>query len=366
MFRLFRLFKLLRVLRLSQLFELLANAPVNHNAMALLSLLIQVRDCGVSVKRPAAHTATHAARPPQILFLSHIIGCVWHWSTTMHDATDVTWVVENDLVNASTVHRYLASVSFALETMSTVGYGGFKATNNLERLLAIVTMLIGATVFGYNIVNVSELVENLDPRAAKHRERMTEVRRYVRERKLPPELAQRVRDTFTFAYSKRTLHEEEELLRALTPPLATAVVCGSRAPMLEAIPMLAVRVIGGTRGCTGCSGCTVPVDLPRARLIPRLPPHGTPHTHSPHTPQRSHVAFLAALARQLQPCLFPQHVALFREGDLATELYFIVRGRVERRIAVWAANAKVRIARGGASSPQTTPRCPGHRSHRRR
>lgn len=263
LFRLLRLLRMLKLLRLGRLYDAINNLPVNRNVVALVGLLLQ------------------------IMFLAHIVGCLWHWNAIIAGDTEATWLVASGLRDAPPLERYVAAVHWALATMTTVGFGDIKPENSRERGLSMVAMLLGATVFGYNIVSVSELVENLDPRAALFRERMQEVAQYTRERRFPPDLARRVRHHFRFARAKRSLHDEDTLVEAMSSPLASAVLCGTYGAALSDIPFL----------------------------------------------RDSHVSFAAAVARRLRFATFPRHVALFRDGDLATELYFVRSGRVEKRLA---------------------------------
>lgn len=271
LFRLLRLLRMLRLLRLGRLYDAINNLPVNRNVVALAGLLMQ------------------------ILFLAHLVGCLWHWNAVMAGDTEATWLVTSGLRDAPPLERYVAAVHWALATMTTVGFGDVKPENSRERGLSMAAMLLGATVFGYNIVSVSELVENLDPRAALFRERLQEVGQYTRERRFPPDLAQRVRDHFRFARARRSLHDEDALVGPMSAPLASALLCGTYGAALADVPFL----------------------------------------------RDGHAAFAAAVARRLRFAAFPRHVALFRDGDLATELYFVRSGRVEKRLAARSSMQRV-------------------------
>jgi hypothetical protein len=75
----------------------------------------------------------------------------------------------------STHHRYLLAIYWALTTMSTIGFGDIHAVNRTEHWVAIVVMLIGASVFGVVIGGMTDLVDNLDPERQRKSQRMAQV-----------------------------------------------------------------------------------------------------------------------------------------------------------------------------------------------
>lgn len=46
-------------------------------------------------------------------------------------------------------HKYVAALYFAVSTVATVGFGDITAVTLREKVVATITMLIGATIFGY-------------------------------------------------------------------------------------------------------------------------------------------------------------------------------------------------------------------------
>jgi len=61
-----------------------------------------------------------------------------------------------------------------------VGYGDLTPQTTTERTYSSIIMIIGATVFGYIVGNVSQMVGQLDVGAAKQREQREEVRNYMK------------------------------------------------------------------------------------------------------------------------------------------------------------------------------------------
>lgn len=63
--------------------------------------------------------------------------------------------------------------------MATVGYGDIVATTSQGRIVAIFAMLLGASVFGYVVGNITMLFENIDPKAAALKAKMNDVKEFI-------------------------------------------------------------------------------------------------------------------------------------------------------------------------------------------
>jgi hypothetical protein len=108
--------------------------------------------------------------------------------------------------------------------MTTVGYGDLTPQTTTERTYSSIIMILGATVFGYIVGNVSQMVGQLDVGAARQREQREMVRNYMKEQDLPRLMRIRVDRFFDFYYQRTSIFDEYEILRKLPEGIRRKVV----------------------------------------------------------------------------------------------------------------------------------------------
>lgn len=148
--RLYRLLKILRLLKVLQMGQsssrsrhhFLKRLKLNLGTMRMLRVLMNV------------------------LFLNHLIACIWFYTAKLDDFDPDTWVVKTELLDSEPFTQYVASYYWAFQTLTTVGYGDIPAFTTVERVISIVWMLIGIAFYSFAIGNLSSILANLDKGAA--------------------------------------------------------------------------------------------------------------------------------------------------------------------------------------------------------
>lgn len=67
------------------------------------------------------------------------------------------------------------SVGWALQTLTTVGYGDINAYLLQERCLALIWMIFGVGFYSFTIGNLASTISSIDTRAAHLHEKLTVV-----------------------------------------------------------------------------------------------------------------------------------------------------------------------------------------------
>ncbi|CAK4674261.1 unnamed protein product [Aphanomyces euteiches] len=160
-----------------------------------------------------------------LLFLSHLVACVWFY---VAQASPYSWALAsgylgNDYSHAVTL-QYLSSLYWAIVTMATIGYGDIVPKTKNELIIAMFVMVIGVSMFGYIVGNITALVDNLNASGRMQSERLTMLKEYVIARNLPKHTGKRILDHFEYFYRHRSVFDEEAILSNLPTVMRNEVV----------------------------------------------------------------------------------------------------------------------------------------------
>lgn len=94
------------------------------------------------------------------LMLIHFMACLWVFFASFSNYKG-TWM-DPDYKDLNRFDQYLASIYFVVQTITTVGYGDFSISNDLEKLIGIFLMWLGVLGFTAGTSFLTTLLDNLD------------------------------------------------------------------------------------------------------------------------------------------------------------------------------------------------------------
>eukprot|EP01038_Epipyxis_sp_PR26KG_P011450 gene11450-15340_t len=168
----------------------------------------------------------------EVFIIAHLIACCfWGISsviskTRWYNVVDQSYgdeIVTEDFQHGSLASQYLISLYFTFTTLTTVGYGDITPINMEEKILTVVVVVIGASVFGYVISNVSALVDGLNHRDYQATMRLSEITQYLQEKKVAKSLSKDILDHFRHYFKNSTAFSEDEILARLPPSLSNQI-----------------------------------------------------------------------------------------------------------------------------------------------
>lgn len=219
--KLLRLFRLLKLMRLTKLTRLLMKQQeklvISPALLSLLSILTQVS------------------------LFAHVMGCFWYFAADVSsgglDNPDPSpnWVskVRSEGIQSTNTASYTAAMYYSFTTMTTVGYGDVVPVNDVERAVATLFMLLGASCFGYIVGSVSALVNRINANVSLKNEKMERMLEYIADRGLPRVLGDRILGFYEFYLRKKSAFPEDRILGLLPEALKNEVLVCINADLLS-------------------------------------------------------------------------------------------------------------------------------------
>jgi hypothetical protein len=150
-FKLTRIPRIYRLIRMARMIQMVKK--IRHNKY--VERLQEYFQLNAGIRRVLTFLCT-------VIVCVHIMGCFWYYAAKINDFGPQTWVHEYQLDPNDKGRLYVASIYWAVTTISTVGFGDIHAYNDLERLLSIVWMLLGAGFYSFTVGSLSSILATLD------------------------------------------------------------------------------------------------------------------------------------------------------------------------------------------------------------
>lgn len=217
--RLLRLFKILRLLKIGYATEFMEDyLRLSPAVINLVTMLVQV------------------------FFVGHLVACILFGLSSVIARTpwwgrDVP-TVHPVMDDASLFSQYILSLYWTFTIMSTVGYGDITPTTTPERLLNIFVILLGASMFGYMIANVSGLIQSLNSSDAVMTDKIAAITEYLDEKQCPHKLQDAVIKHFRNYYKHASPFDVDKMLARLPQRLANEILLIHHANTLKHIAVL--------------------------------------------------------------------------------------------------------------------------------
>lgn len=158
-----------------------------------------------------------------VLISAHWLACVWSTMTPTYEDDGPT--------------RYLQSIYWVIETLTTIGYGETTPVTNTQRIFALCVMLCGVAVYGYVIGNVASMLAKRDPAKAQYFENLDQLNAFIKYRRLPAETRRRIQDYYTHVWQERLGFDESQFLETLPSGLRREVEMHLKQQVLRRIPI---------------------------------------------------------------------------------------------------------------------------------
>ena len=204
--------------------------------------------------------------------------------------------------------QYIASIYYALVTMTTIGYGDVLPMNSSERLFATGAMLTGASIFAYAITNMCTVVHNLNPSDVVAKARMDELTDYANFLAVPKLIKKKLMEYYFYKIQRSSVchYNEAEIFKDMSESMRLEIRWVTRRKAIEFIPFL-------------------------EELLPQVGADGVALRASTATaPQNPlHIRFCALLATKLQSEAYAPNDLVVKQGNIAIFMSIYMKGSAQ-------------------------------------
>jgi hypothetical protein len=178
----------------------------------------------------------------RIGFLMTSIAVGIHWITC-------GWMVITPKPEMSSFDMYVHSLYWCFTTLTTVGYGDITPQNNLGKIYASLTMILGVGAFGVIISNLSRFLMLNDRYKEEKKEKMNNLHMFLKHYAIPDKVQSQVYTFYNHLLEKKVSENDNQILSELPPALQEELRIYMKIKMIRGlevfqnIPMMCLKTI---------------------------------------------------------------------------------------------------------------------------
>lgn len=216
------------------------------------------------------------------ILLIHFLACSWAFiGIYKYLNDDNNWITRSGFVDYKDHEIYIASIYWAITTLTSVGYGDIHPYNSSEKIFTCFVVILGIFVYSYMVGSLTNLVSNLDSRKSKLRKKIEILQNVTDEYKVGDTLYKKLANAIEYEHT-HSRKEVDELIDSLPSKLKSQLLIVIHRKIIESNSFFE--------------------DKP--------------------------TFFVAWVAPRLKPLRVEAGDIIYRENDYATDMHFIANGTV--------------------------------------
>ncbi|KAL9190366.1 hypothetical protein ACHAXT_007577 [Thalassiosira profunda] len=186
------------------------------------------------------------------LILAHWIGCFNFLLVGLHDFPPDSWVVYAGLQDKSPYVQWSWSFFKALAQMIMIGFETPPFTNvscdalsdwcTIEYWITLGCLYLGAIFYSLLISSISSILQTANQASRQFDEHLLRIDDYMRTKKLPSAMREKVKDYFYLQYSDGKLHHEDKVFDFLSPVLRRQIKQFTGRDICRKTPLLSASI----------------------------------------------------------------------------------------------------------------------------
>jgi len=170
-----------------------------------------------------------------MLLIGHLNGCLQFMVPMLNDFPRDSWIVIDNLQNATWAEQYSWCLFKAMSHMLCIGYGQKPPQNLTDLWMTMLSMVSGAVCFAMFIGNATALIQSMDSSERQYKEKYMQVKEYLRFRHLPKATRKRVYDYYENRFQGK-MFDEQGILDELSESLREEIVNFNCRHLVDSVP----------------------------------------------------------------------------------------------------------------------------------
>jgi len=152
-----------------------------------------------------------------LVYTLHVSGCFWYATTSANSNYSLdNWVYGAGLLDASMFSKYLASLYWATVTCTTVGYGDITPTNNMELIWAMSIIVIGVSLFSYQLSDLSSNFADMLSKKHKFAKQLDLFDTMIKQFEINPLSIMEIKEYFIDKAKQKSYDKNQEILSVIS------------------------------------------------------------------------------------------------------------------------------------------------------
>eukprot|EP00811_Abedinium_folium_P002270 NODE_1207_length_2560_cov_11.656391.p1 GENE.NODE_1207_length_2560_cov_11.656391~~NODE_1207_length_2560_cov_11.656391.p1 ORF type:complete len:557 (-),score=106.65 NODE_1207_length_2560_cov_11.656391:661-2331(-) len=158
-----------------------------------------------------------------VLVLNHLIACLWYLLGRYGvDENMSNWITHSNLSHRSMPFKYTTSLHWSLTQFTPAGMD-VNARNTLERVFSIIVLFFAMVAFSSIVGGITAGMTSLRNLKQEHTKQLWLLRRYMRQRRVPLDLAGRIHNYLSYKTSTASKLVQEEQIKGVLGQLSAAL-----------------------------------------------------------------------------------------------------------------------------------------------
>lgn len=176
-----------------------------------------------------------------LLLFAHVTACIWILIGKLESKYfEQSWLLSTLSSEKSLQEQYITALYWAITTMTTVGYGDYSSTSQIEKIFNVIVMLMSSALFAYSISTINGILNSFEHDEIEITNKLVSINHYMKNNNIPNDLQRRVRKYLNYALYKLSSKNKSgiEMVNMLSKNLKREVLVTIQSRVINKQPLL--------------------------------------------------------------------------------------------------------------------------------